>query len=222
MGFTSCADLFTIADACLGFLHKPVRGARFCANLKDMKRLLIGALLSMALSSCVLVAGGDRPGTVAGSGGGGGGGGSQTTVSGGFRLSISIRFADYIRDFQPERGEGAIYNRNEQIRYKVNVTRRGYVTLAIYDPEASGTNYVEFTNVPVDAGTNIIPRSYTVQSDSASNRFYARAYFTTTPGPSNLIQGRFSGAQVNARTQSYFDPFGEDTRDVAETYLRVR
>jgi hypothetical protein len=187
-----------------------------------MKRLLIPALLSLALSSCVLVAGGDRPGTVAGASGGNTGSTTQTTVSGGFRLTINIRFSDYIRDFQPERGEGATYNRNEVIKYKVNVTRRGYVTLAIYDPEASGTNYVEFTNVPVDAGTNIIPRSYTVQSDTPSNRFYARAYFTTTPGPSNLIQGRFSSGQVNARTQSYFDPFGEDTRDVAETYLRVR
>jgi Prokaryotic membrane lipoprotein lipid attachment site len=186
-----------------------------------MKRILFTALLALTLSSCVLVASDDRPGTVAGSSGGGSST-SQTTVSGGFRLSISIRFSDYIRDFQPERGEGATYNRNEQIRYKVNVSRRGYVTLAIYDPEASGTNYVEFVNVPVDAGTNIIPRSYTVQSDTPSSRFYARAYFTTTPGPSNLIQGRFSRGQVNSRTQSYFDPFGEDTRDVAETYLRVR
>jgi Prokaryotic membrane lipoprotein lipid attachment site len=186
-----------------------------------MKRILFTALLALTLSSCVLVASDDRPGTVAGSGGGGSST-SQTTVSGGFRLSISIRFSDYIRDFQPERGEGATYNRNEVIRYKVNVSRRGYVTLAIYDPEASGTNYVEFVNVPVDAGTNIIPRSYTVQSDTPSSRFYARAYFTTTPGPSNLIQGRFSRGQVNSRTQSYFDPFGEDTRDVAETYLRVR
>jgi hypothetical protein len=187
-----------------------------------MKRILFGALLVLSLSSCVFLADGDRPGTVVGSKGGSSGGASQTTVSGGFRLSISIRFSDYIRDFQPERGEGAVYNRNEVIKYRVNVTRRGYVTLAIYDPEASGTNYVEFTNVPVDAGTNIIPRSYTVQSDTPSNRFYARAYFTTTPGPSNLIQGRFSAGQVNTRTQAYFDPFGEDTRDVAETYLRVR
>ncbi len=189
-----------------------------------MKRILFTALLAMTLSSCVLVTSDDRPGTVAGSSGSGGG--SQTTVSGGFRLSISIRFSDYIRDFQPERGEGATYNRNEQIRYRVNVTRRGYVTLAVYDPEArcgnGSNNYVEFVNVPVDAGTNVIPRQTPLSSDTPSSRFYARAYFTTTPGPSRLIQGCFNRAQVNSRTQSYFDPFGEDTRDVAETYLQVR
>jgi hypothetical protein len=189
-----------------------------------MKKLLFAALLAMTLSSCVLVASDDRPGTVAGSSGGRPST-SQTTVSGGFRLSISIRFADYIRDFQPERGEGATYNRNERIRYKVNVSQRGYVTLAVYDPEArcgnGSNNYVEFTNVPVDAGTNVIPRQTPLSSDSPSSRFYARAYFTTTPGPSSLIQGCFDRAQVNSRTQAYFDPFGEDTRDVAETYLRV-
>jgi hypothetical protein len=185
-----------------------------------MKRILFTALLAMALSSCVLVASEDRPGTVAGSGDVGSG--SQTTVSGGFRLSIGIRFSDYIRDFQPERGEGVIYSRNEVIRFRVNVTRRGYVTLAIYDPEAGGDNYAEFTNVPVDAGTNIIPRANTVRWNSPSGRVYARAYFTTTPGPSNVVVGRLSRNQVNSRTQAYFDPFGEDIRDVAETYLRVR
>jgi hypothetical protein len=37
-----------------------------------------------------------------------------------------------------------------------------------------------------------------------------------------VVVGRLSRNQVNSRTQAYFDPFGEDIRDVAETYLRVR
>jgi hypothetical protein len=76
--------------------------------------------------------------------------------------------------------------------------------------------------VPVEAGTNLIPRQTPIRSDSPTGRFIARAYFTTTPGPSNLIKGSYSSGQFNSRTQSYFDPFGEDSRDVAETYLRVR
>jgi hypothetical protein len=81
-----------------------------------MKRILFGALLALSLSSCVFLADDNRPGTVAGSSGGSPSGGTRTTVSGGFRLSISIRFSDYIRGFEPERGQGATYAVNELIR----------------------------------------------------------------------------------------------------------
>ena len=202
-----------------------------------MKKLLLLPFAALALTACVITvrdeptppanratvtpdnSGGravvtpdPKPGTV--------------TVSGGIRITIGIRVAEVITDFQPTRGEGATYRVGEQgVQFRVNTTRSGYVTLAFYnpnDPSCRSPNYVEITNIPVEAGTNIVPRNTNLSASAPAGTTFVRAYFHTSAGPSGVFQDCYNQSGFNGRTRSYLGNYPENARDVAETYLVVR
>jgi hypothetical protein len=95
------------------------------------------------------------------------------------------------------------------------------VTLAILNPEGQLEDYGQLRNIPVSAGTNIIPRSVSLSAAAPYGRSYIRAYFTTTPSPSYRFSGRITLNEWDVRGRAYFTNVPENARDIAQTYLDV-
>ena len=199
-----------------------------------MKKLLLMPLMALALSACVITVR-DEPApsgraTVTPDNSGRATVTTEpkptVTVTGGIRITIGIRVADIITDFQPTRGEGATYRIGEQgVQFRVNTTRAGYVTLAFFnpnDPSCRSPNYVEISNIPVEAGVNIIPRATNLGAAGPAGTTFVRAYFHGIAGPSGVFQDCYGQPAFNSRSRSYLSTYPENARDVAETYLVVR
>lgn len=172
------------------------------------RKLLLLPFAALALGACTLTVQSDSAPAQ-----------TTTTVSTGLSLRLGVRVADIITRFEPTRGTGANYAPGENIQFRITVTRPGYVTLAIFNPD--GDVYDErLRNIPVEAGTNVIPREVRLTAAAPRGRSYVRAYFTPAPGTVSF-SGRYTRESWDARTRVYLGSYPETARDVADTYLDV-
>ncbi len=144
-----------------------------------------------------------------------------TTVSGSVTVSISfgVRVGNVITDFRPTRGNGATYNIGEQIQLSLTSRQNGYVTLVIYNPFDYRNS--EIRNIPVQRGTNIIPREFALTASAPAGTTRFRAFFT--PQPSNVsFLGGFGERYLETQTAAYLEPYPVESRDVKEAFLFVR
>ncbi|GGJ45629.1 DUF4384 domain-containing protein [Deinococcus roseus] len=139
--------------------------------------------------------------------------------------TISLDTSNYINSFEPGRGTNSNYYVGEQVSFRLNTTRSGYVTVVALNPD--GYSNVLTYNQYVSGGTTIIdggPRSY---FEVAPPRGYqrVRAIFTTQSqnGYSRAsIEGRYDSGQWDAQVKFYLQPVPTQARDVVETGFWIR
>lgn len=139
--------------------------------------------------------------------------------------TISFETADFINYFEPSRGTNSTYYVGEQVSFRLNTTRAGYVTVVALDPD--GYSNVLAYNQYVSGGTSVIdggPRNY---FEVAPPRGYqrVRAIFTTQPQSGYArasIEGRYQNGQWDSQFNVYLRPAPAQTRDVVETGFYIR
>lgn len=173
---------------------------------KTWLAVLAAPLFAVALGACTV--------TVHGSD-------SVATVSTGVTVRYGVPVSDIITVFEPTRGAGATYYVGDQVQFRIDSRRRGYVTLVIWNPEGRLDSGSQLQNIPVDVGTNYIPRSVRLSAAPPTGRSYIRAYFTGAP-----VNYSWSGSVTldtwNSRGTLYFRDVPQAARDIAETTLVVR
>jgi hypothetical protein len=175
-----------------------------------MKRALALLALALIFTSCIYTVRRNPDGT------------TTTTSSSSVSVSISfgVRVTNIITDFQPDRGTGATYRIGDPITLRLTSRQDGYVTLVIYNP----FNYrnAEIRNIPVQRGTNIIPRNNFLTASAPTGVTRFRAFFTPEPNNSVSFTGGASEQYLDSQTAAYLSPYPVELRDVRETFLNVR
>ncbi|GEM46547.1 DUF4384 domain-containing protein [Deinococcus cellulosilyticus] len=139
--------------------------------------------------------------------------------------TISFETANYINSFEPDRGTNSTYYVGEQVRFRLNTNRAGYVTVVALNPD--GYSNILAYNLYVRGGTTLIDGGPSNYFEVAPPRGYqrVRAIFTTQPQNSyarGSIQGRYEGGQWDAQVRLYLQPAPAQNRDVVETGFWIR
>jgi hypothetical protein len=149
----------------------------------------------------------------------------QPIVSGSVTIYVSagIQVSRIISDFQPTKGTGASYISGERLVLRADVAYPGYMTLLIYNPQQYDNSVL--TNIPVQAGLNLISRDSTGTNELTIAPPYGttriRAIFT--PYPINNGSYRWvSASSLNQLTAQLLNPYEIGQRDFAETFINVR
>jgi hypothetical protein len=177
-----------------------------------MKRLLALLALAVVFTSCIYTVRRNPDGS------------TTTTQTGGASVSVSISFGvrvtNIIQDFQPDRGTGSTYRVGDPVTLRLVSREAGYVTLVIYNP----FNYrnTEIRNIPVQRGTNIIPRQNALTASLPTGVTRFRAFFTPEPNNSVSFTNGASEQYLDSQTSAYLSPYPVELRDVRETFLNVR
>lgn len=137
---------------------------------------------------------------------------------------------DVVRDFKPDRGEGANYKLGEFVKFSFTLTQAGYVTVIAAD--SSGIYELE-RNLQLTAGTRTLPLKTDVnaQGESAAYRISPPVgvqrvilMYTDVPGPAKTslkFEGAFDNARLEEAVRAFFERSGARARDVAELTINV-
>jgi hypothetical protein len=189
--------------------------------MKKLLAFLAPLALAGALSACTIVISPDggrstQPTTVDTGTGGNNGDGISVRVQERFGVRVSNAI---ISSLSPDRGDGATYFIGDELKIRITVSRPGYVTLVFYNPDGID----QLAGIPVEAGTNIIPRQTSLKAVAPRGRTFIRALFTASSWPNQVsFGGSYSVNGLSVRTSEYFRNYPEDVRDIAETSVVVR
>ena len=129
----------------------------------------------------------------------------------------SYRTEDVVRDFKPDRGEGANYKLGEFVRFSFGLNKAGYVTVIAAD--SSGIYELE-RNLQLAVGTRTLPLKTDVnaQGESAAYRISPPVgvqrvilLYTDVPGPSKTavkFEGTFDNARLEDAVRAFFERSG--------------
>ena len=168
--------------------------------------LMAAPLLALALGACTVTV--RSPDTVA-------------TVSTNVIIRYGISVSDIIAVFEPTRGAGTTYYVGDPVQFRLDSRQRGYVTLVIWNPDGRLDSGSQLANIPVDVGTNYIPRSINLSAAPPAGRSYVRAYFTSAPS-SYTWSGSVTLDAWNSRGTIFYHDVPQSARDIAQTSLYVR
>ncbi len=122
-----------------------------------------------------------------------------------------------ITNFQASRDT---YFVGDSIDFTIDVTRPGYVTLVIYNPEGELLD-PNLHDIPVEAGRNRIPRNVRLSAAPPRGTSCVLALYTPRiTGGRVIFRGQYSTSIVGT-LRIYFDPFDIPSRDVAQLCVRV-
>lgn len=142
----------------------------------------------------------------------------------------TYRTQDVVRDFKPDRGEGANYRLGEFVRFSFSLTQPGYVTVIAAD--SSGIYELE-RNQPLGAGARNLPLKSDVnaQGESAAYRISPPVglqrvilLYTDVPGPGKndvKFEGAFDNARLEDAVRAFFEGSGARVRDLGELTINV-
>jgi hypothetical protein len=138
--------------------------------------------------------------------------------------------AEIVRDFKPDRGEGANYKLGEYVRFSFSLTQPGFVTVIAAD---SGGIYELERNQPLAAGPRNLPLKTDVNAkgESAAYRISPPVglqrvilLYTDAPGPGKndvKFEGAFDNARLENAVRAFFERSGARARDVQELTINV-
>jgi hypothetical protein len=142
----------------------------------------------------------------------------------------SYRTQEVVRDFVPDRGEGANYKLGEFVRFSFNLAQPGFVTVVSADQ--SGIYELE-RNLQLGAGTRKLPVKTDVnaQGESAAYRISPPVglqrvilLYTDAPGPAKKdvkFEGAFDNARLEESVKTFFERSGARVRDLQELTINV-
>lgn len=142
----------------------------------------------------------------------------------------AYRTLEVVRDFKPDRGEGANYRLGEFVRFSFTLTQPGFVTVIAAD--SSGIYELE-RNQPLGAGPRNLPLKNDVnaQGQSAAYRISPPVglqrvilLYTDVPGPGQndvKFEGAFDNARLEDAVKTFFERSRARTRDVQELTINV-
>lgn len=168
--------------------------------------LMAAPLLALALGACTVTL--RSPVTVA-------------AVSTNVTLRFGVQVSDIITNFEPTRGASTAYYVGDPVQFRLDSRQRGYVTLVIWNPDGRLDSGSQLANIPVDVGTNYIPRSVNLSAAPPTGRSYVRAYFTSAPS-SYSWSGSVTLDAWNTRGTIFYHDVPQTARDIAQTSLYVR
>jgi hypothetical protein len=143
--------------------------------------------------------------------------------------TTNLRTASVVRDFKPDRGEGAKYKIGEQVRFDLTLERSGFVTLITTDSD--GKTYDLERSVPASAGKLTLPRAddrtatggraaYLVDIPTGPQRVFL-VYTNRQAPPNTRVSGTFNNNDLPRVLRSYINTVDATVYDVAETQFEV-
>ncbi len=142
----------------------------------------------------------------------------------------TYRTQEVVRNFVPDRGEGANYKLGEFVRFSFNLVQPGFVT--VISADESGIYELE-RNVRLEAGTRKLPirTDVNAQGESAAYRISPPTglqrvilLYTDAPGPAKKdvkFEGAFDNARLEDTVKTFFERSGARVRDLAELTINV-
>jgi hypothetical protein len=131
-----------------------------------------------------------------------------------------------ISDFLPDKGAGASYKVNEQVRFQYTLRAAGFITALSYG--ATGNTEPLEVNISAVAGQYQLPRpddrvatkqaAYIVGAPTGTNRvvlIYTNRPLKAAP------RGRFDAERFQTAVRSAIEASGADRTDIAETHIEV-
>lgn len=146
------------------------------------------------------------------------------------RLDTSnLSTASVVRDFKPDKGEGATYKIGEQVRFDLTLERNGFVTLITTDSD--GKTYDLERSVATTSGKTKLPRAddrsatggqaaYIVDIPTGPQRVFV-VYTDRQAPPNTRVSGTFKDTDLLRVLRSYITTTGATVYDVAETVFEV-
>jgi hypothetical protein len=138
----------------------------------------------------------------------------------------SLSNANVISDFVPDKGEGASYKVNEQVRFKYTLRTAGFITALSYGPTGN-TEPLE-VNISVVAGQYQLPRpddrvttkqaAYIVGAPTGTNRVVL--IYTDRPLKA-APRGRLDAERLQTTIKDAIVASQADRTDIAETHIEV-
>jgi hypothetical protein len=138
----------------------------------------------------------------------------------------SLSNSSVISDFVPDKGEGASYKVNEQVRFKYMLRAAGFITAISYG--ATGNTEPLEVNISAVAGQYQLPRpddrvvtkqaAYIVGAPTGTNRvvlIYTNRPLKAAP------RGRLDAESLQAAVKNAIVASGADRTDIAETHIEV-
>ncbi|MFN3266622.1 MAG: hypothetical protein ACK41E_07260 [Deinococcales bacterium] len=169
-----------------------------------MKRILAFAALVLSLSSCIVVVPENNPP-------------ARPVVVNTAPTRPSV--ANIIQDFQPTRGNGAVYRVGESITLRMTLARAGFVTLVFYNDGAL-PDY-EIRNIAVQAGVNLMPNNNTLVAAEPVGITRVRAFYTPQPNSTiSFLNGR-GVSFLEDTTNTWLNAYPPELRDVKDAFIRV-
>jgi hypothetical protein len=138
--------------------------------------------------------------------------------------------AEIVRNFVPDRGEGANYKLGEFVRFSFTLTQPGFVTVIAADK--SGIYELE-RNQALAAGPRNLPLKTDINAkgESAAYRISPPVgiqrvilLYTDVPGPGKndvKFEGAFDNARLEDAVKTFFERSRARTRDVQELTINV-
>jgi hypothetical protein len=138
----------------------------------------------------------------------------------------SLSNTTVLSNFVPDKGEGASYKINEQVRFKYTLSAAGFITALSYG--ATGNTEPLEVNISVRAGQSQLPRpddrvntkqaAYIVGAPTGTNR----VVLIYTNRPLNAApRGRLDAQGLQAAIKNAIEVSGADRTDIAETHIEV-
>jgi hypothetical protein len=142
----------------------------------------------------------------------------------------TYRTAEVVRNFVPDRGEGANYKLGEYVRFSFSLTQPGFVTVIAAD--SSGIYELE-RNLRLGAGTRNLPLNTDVNAkgESAAYRISPPVgvqrvilLYTDVPGPGKndvKFEGSFDNTRLEDTVKTFFQRSNARVRDLQELTINV-
>jgi hypothetical protein len=131
-----------------------------------------------------------------------------------------------LSDFVPDKGEGASYKVNEQIRFKYKLAAAGFITALSYG--STGNTEALEVNISTVAGQYQLPRpddrvvtkqaAYIVGAPTGTNRvvlIYTNRPLKAAP------KGRLDAERFQSAVRDAIQASGADRTDISETHIEV-
>ncbi len=137
---------------------------------------------------------------------------------------------EVVRNFVPDRGEGANYKLGEYVRFSFNLTQPGFITVVSADE--SGIYELE-RNQPLGAGPRNLPLKMDVNAkgESAAYRISPPTgiqrvilLYTDVPGPAKKdvkFEGAFDNTRLEDAVKTFFQRSNARVRDLQELTINV-
>jgi hypothetical protein len=142
----------------------------------------------------------------------------------------TYRTQDVVRNFIPDRGEGANYKLGEYVRFSFSLTQPGFVT--VISADSDGIYELE-RNQPLGAGTRNLPLKTDVNAkgESAAYRISPPVglqrvilLYTDVPGPAKKdvkFEGAFDNTRLEESVKTFFERSNARVRDIQELTINV-
>lgn len=141
------------------------------------------------------------------------------------RLKLSN--SQLVSDLTPDKGEGASYRLNEQIKFSFKLAKAAFITLLSYD--ADGTSSPAEINLQLSSGIKELPRfddrigtttaAYLVGKPFGTTRVILIATDTPLRG---VFKGKFDGSQLENLISRALEASNIKAFDIAETQFEVK